>query len=103
MISPGEIAVGMYVTVIANKPLERQDFTATPFGIPDPDGSGVVTIANEDRSGYGDCLLVKAVQLPYVVLAWTEKGILQGQTFKMDTRKSTFMELSPEYVKAMLG
>jgi hypothetical protein len=100
MISPAEIAEGMFITVLENLPHTHpaEGFLGMP--IPDAEG-GVATITHEDRSGYGEVLKVEAIQLPYVLVSYPFDNILRDHVTKYDTRRTTFMELNEKYVAAM--
>lgn len=89
-ISPGELSPGMFVTVLANLPYERQEMSLL--------SGDVQTIVSNDRSGMGNVHTVLAVELPYVVLR-REGGY--SFTDSYDTRRTILMELTPEYVRAM--
>jgi hypothetical protein len=93
-LSPGEISAGMFVTVIENKPFENQVMPL--FG----EGS-VQTMTHRDRSGYGEVLSVLAVELPYVVVRSESIHAHSRYNYKVDTRRTTLMELSNDYVSAL--
>lgn len=90
MLTTGEISKGMFVTVIDNKPFERN--IEGMFG-------QVEVVAQTDRSGFGDVFEVMAVDLPYVALRYMH-GCAKDCVTKFDTRRSTFKELSKDYIEA---
>lgn len=92
MISPGELAVGMFVTVLDNKPYERQEAGNSVLS-----ESQVIVTVNVDRSGMGNVHTVLAVDLPYVAMRREDSSFVHSY----DTRRTTLMELSAEYVKAI--
>lgn len=89
MISPGELSVGQYVTVLENKPFETlsEDSLDT-----------VQTTTIVDRSGMGEVLLVIAINLPYVVV---ERCSDLNFRYTIDTRRSILMELNKDYIQAL--
>lgn len=100
IITPGELAVGMFITVLSNKPFKQESMPGIIMG----DVIGGVetkTIVHEDNSGKGDVLKVLAVQLPYIVVDCYSKFEKPDYRFKFDVRRTEFMELTKEYVLAM--
>lgn len=92
MVSPGELKVGMNVTVMSWKQREGLDF----------DGFGVKTITYTDRSYVGDVLRVEAIDLPFIVVTTSSHSILlRGVPIKLDTREVLLKELADAYVEAM--
>lgn len=93
MLSPGEITVGMTITVLEWTPVvhEPDAFSALMTGV-------TTATTHRDNSWCGDVLDVEAVQLPYLIVREGD-GVL-GHGFKIDTRRAKLMELSPEYVAA---
>ena len=89
-ISPGELHPGMFVTVLAHLPYESQQMPLL--------SGDVQTIVRTSRSGMGDVHTVISVELPYVVLKREGRSSF---VYPYDTRRTTLMELSPEYVKAL--
>jgi hypothetical protein len=94
-ISPAELAKGMFVTVLENRPFVHQ--SEPLFGMGD-----VQTITHTDRSGMGDVHTVLSVELPYVVIRRESKYEHSRFSHSIDTRRTTLMELSREYVEALL-
>lgn len=92
MVTPGEISKGMLVTVLEHKPYENE--------VPSLFGDTVQKVKNQDRSGYGEVLRVEAVQLPYVIVRYLKCSILKDTPIRYDTRRTTFMELSEDYLAA---
>lgn len=92
MLTPGEISVGMIVTVLDSKPIERE--------VSDMLGA-VTTVTNIDRSGMGEAQRVIAVKLPYVLTVRLSQGIFRNMKCTYDTRRMTFMELGQEWLDAM--
>lgn len=90
MISPGELSVGQYVTVLENKSFETlsEDSLDT-----------VQTAIIVDRSGMGEVLLVIAINLPYIVV---ERCSDLNFRYTIDTRRTVLMELSKEYIEALM-
>ncbi len=102
ILTTGELAVGMFVTVHHNNPYKTEQFPdeissllsgETPI-------SEVMVKQNEDRSGCGTTLQIKAIQLPYVVTIEPHDKFFTDHPITRDTRRTTFMELSPEFVEA---
>lgn len=96
ILSPGEVSLGQYITVLAWTPLESVHgglFTE------------VQVLTRQDRSYCGSVLIVKAVQLPYVgvqeICQLSKKP--KDWVIRLDTRQCTLMELSPEYVETFTG
>lgn len=89
MISPGELSVGQYVTVLENKQFETlsEDSLDT-----------VQTTTIVDRSGMGEVLLVIAINLPYIVV---ERCSDLNFRYTIDTRRSILMELNKDYIQAL--
>jgi len=89
MISPGELSVGQYVTVLENKQFETlsEDSLDT-----------VQTATIVDRSGMGEVLLVIAINLPYIVV---ERCSDLNFRYTIDTRRSILMELNKDYIQAL--
>jgi len=89
MISPGELSVGQYVTVLENKQFETlsEDSLDT-----------VQTATIVDRSGMGEVLLVIAINLPYIVF---ERCSDLNFRYIIDTRRSILMELNKDYIQAL--
>lgn len=96
-ISPAELAVGMYITVLNPAVNTRQINPMFDGGF----STEIQTITNTDRSGMGKVLKVLAVELPYVVLLEEHKHECGKFTSSYDTREHTFMELNSDYVKAL--
>ena len=94
-ISPAELAPGMFVTVLENKPHIREDIVG---GLLD---AKILTATTQDRCGYGDVLTVLVVELPYVVVRYENKYETSRLVVQKDTRRTSFMELSDEYVLAL--
>lgn len=97
ILSPAEMAVGMFVTVLENKPFIREEPEGGMFG-----GGPVHTIATVDRSGMGEVHTVLAIELPFVVVRRESDYEHSRFTHSYDTRRTTFMELKPDYVKALI-
>lgn len=93
-ISPGELAPGLFVTVLENKPII--DYSTENYG----DIKTITTVnSTVNRSGMGDVLRILAVDLPYIAAkVENESRILP---YKIDTRQTILMELSEDYVKAL--
>jgi hypothetical protein len=89
MISPGELSVGQYVTVLENKPIETLSEDSLDI---------VQTVVRMDRSGMGEVLLIVAINLPYIVV---ERCSDLNFRYTIDTRRSILMELSKEYIEAL--
>lgn len=89
-ISPAELAIGMYVTVLENEPWVHESFLHESR-----------TITTIDRSGVGDVLTILAIELPFVVVR-KEVQTGKGYITSMDTRRTIFMELKQDYVDALL-
>jgi hypothetical protein len=88
MISPGEIAVGMVLTILEWEPYVQE-------------GDGIFTMTRtvqQDHSWEGELMEVTAVQLPYVVVIERRSKWLIPIT--LDTRRVKLMELSDEFIKA---
>ena len=62
-----------------------------------------VTVAScsdpEDRSFHGDVLCVMAIDLPYVVVEWENRGVGMCHS-RLDTRRYRLMYITPEYADA---
>ena len=90
MISPGELSVGQYVTVLENKSFETLSEDSLDI---------VQTVVKMDRSGMGEVLLVVAINLPYIVV---ERCSNLNFRYTVDTRRTILMELSKEYIEALM-
>jgi hypothetical protein len=105
IISPGELHKGQFVTVLSNKPYIKQEFNDNipDFLLNNDDNqqSNIKTITNEDRSGYGEVMLIEAVMLPYIAVRYVNDSMLKDICIKYDTRRTQYMECSAEYVEAM--
>lgn len=95
ILSPGELEVGMFVTVHNRAPYTKEHVSDEGFG-----GLTVVTTKTHDRSWYGDVLTVKAIDLPYIVFQAENNCPTDTHTSTLDTRRTTLMELSDDYVIA---
>ena len=94
MLSPGEMSVGQIVTVIENKPFEHE--SSSLFG------DTVQKVKTEDRSGYGNVLQIRAIDLPYVVCLYLDRRTFQKEEkWTFDTRRTSFKELKPEFAREM--
>jgi hypothetical protein len=91
MISPGELTVGMQVTVHSWNPRDVPRFDLI---------GGATTVTHVDTSYCGDVLTVEALSLPYVVLRAFSHRPSPYDVFRLDTRRANLMELSQEYVMA---
>lgn len=89
-ISPGELHVGQYVTILEWLPWTTESLEL--FG-------DTKTITHTDHSWCGDVLKIEVVQLPYVIVSHPNDFYLTSST-KLDTRRLKLMELTPEYVEA---
>ena len=89
-ISPGELAVGQYITVLEWNPTTSE--TSDGFF-----GTRVVT--HTSQLWCGEVLQVTAVDLPYIV-AKKCSDHLSLTPARLDIRCCKLMELSPEYVEA---
>lgn len=95
IISPGELAVGQYITVYEWLPSEVIDHAfGRLFG-------GATTRMYTDTAYCGDVLKVEAIDLPYIVISRPNESASYSGNTKLDTRQVKLMELSEEYVKAM--
>lgn len=90
MISPGELSVGQYVTVLENKSFETLSEDSLDI---------VQTVTRIDRSGMGEVLLILAINLPYIVV---ERCSNLNFRYTVDTRRTILMELSKEYIEALM-
>lgn len=89
MLTPGEITVGMDVTVLKTEPFTVEQYK---------DGEG--NVVGQKMSASFDVfkgipLKVAAINLPYVIV------YAVGRPYVLDTRRTEFMEITPEYVKAL--
>ncbi len=91
-ISPGELAIGLFVTVVENKPFIEN--SPSMFG-------ETQTITHTDRSGMGDIHTILAIDLPYIVVRREYENTSQNFNYKIDTRRTVLMELSKEYTEAL--
>lgn len=91
-MSPGDIAVGQFVTVLEWEPIVHE-----PLGMDIAMGM-TQTVVTQDNSYKGDVLRVTAVDLPFIVTE-QEYGYSHGP-IDLDTRRVSLMELSPAYVVA---
>ena len=89
MITPGELSVGQYVTVLDHKPLENQ--SQDIYG-------NLQTVSVTNRSGMGNLLSIVAINLPYVIVK--QHSGLNFQ-YTIDTRKTILMELNKQYIEAL--
>lgn len=89
-MSPGELAPGQYVTVLANKPSETvsEDLLGT---------TKVVTQTH--HTDEGTIFKVLSVDLPFVALQYQNSVKIK---IIRDTRRVTFMELSNEFVRVFI-
>ena len=88
MISNGEFYIEQVVTIFDNKPHISENY--------DNFHNTVVQTKAIDRSGMGDLLIIVAVSLPYIAARLHNSEYIH----KYDTRRSTFMEPSIEYIRA---
>ena len=86
----------MFVTVLDNSPYTKEEVTGGVFA-----EAKVVTTTSHDRSGYGEVLIVLAIDLPYVAVRYEDEYESDRFVTKIDTRRTRLMELSDEYVLAM--
>jgi len=95
MISPGELQIGLWVTV------HHWEWLVSPVDI---SGNTICKIRG-DGSWVGALLQVSAISLPFVVVIQHTPG-RNGETFKntiqLDTRQAILHELGPEFVKSAL-
>ena len=101
IISPGELSVGLFVTVLECERVEGDDSSMFFFGPPKKQDYGWME---------GIPFRVKAVDLPFVVCEYQKAG--NSSIFGtgpacvglviVDTRACHLKELKPEYVKAFL-
>lgn len=98
IISDGELSVGQKVTVLAWKRLVVDELTGDFL----TGGTQIQQRTIEDNSFKGDVLEIKAVDLPFIIVKVLSNGILK-KPIKMDTRRVDLMELSNEYVAALLN
>ena len=94
VLSPGEMSVGMFVTVLENKPFIHEPLFPSEF-------IETKTIVNEDRSGMGDIHTILAIEIPYIVVRREGKYECSRFVYNVDTRRTTLMECSREYVEAL--
>ena len=87
-ISPGELSVGMYVTVLGWK--EKEMVSKSAF-------VGVSKTMYEESSWVGNVLKIEAINLPFIVT--NELEMIESRP-TIDTRKATLMELDLDFVKA---
>lgn len=97
ILSPGELAVGMFVTVHNHAPYTKEHVSDGGLF----SGPTVVTTKTHDRSWYGDVLTIKAIDLPYIVFQAENNCPTDKHISTLDTRRTTLMELSDEYVLAL--
>jgi hypothetical protein len=83
VLTVGDLVVGMNVTVLEWGPLTQ---------IVDD-----VSVVTQSRGLCGDVLVVKAIDLPYIVV---EEQKYFGR-ISLDTRKATLMKLTDEYMAAL--
>ena len=96
MLTPGELSVGMFITVLENKPYQSENIVGNEM----LGETSVKTISRQDNSYKGDILEVVAINLPYIVVKWYWADN-ENKAKTIDTRRSTFMELSDEFVLAL--
>jgi hypothetical protein len=90
LITPGELAVGQFVTVLEWEPIVHE-----------PDGMFTTTkTVYRDNSYKGDVLKVAAIDLPFLIVDRQSKYEFERNAIKLDTRRVSLMELSPEYINA---
>lgn len=88
IISPGELTIGMYITVFEWNKEEKS-------GLQESENMLAALLGKaKDKRFCGEVLKIKAVQLPYVAVEY------YGQILSLDSRDCKFMELNEEYVKA---
>lgn len=99
------IQVGMYITVLAHKPIthERLD---NIFGMFDPadswkgDGSGTNVATVQDRSYQGDVLKVEAINYPFVSTRRESEYKHNRTQITLDMRESSLMQLTEDFVRS---
>ena len=79
-LSPGELAVGMFVTVLDNAPYTKEEVTGGVFA-----EAKVITTTSHDRSGYGEVLIILAIDLPYVAVRYEDEYESDRFVTKIDT------------------
>lgn len=101
------IQVGMYITVLAHKPITHERL-GNIFGMFDPadswkgDGSGngtsVATV--QDRSYQGDVLKVEAINYPFVSTRRESEYKHNRTQITLDMRESSLMQLTEDFVRS---
>lgn len=91
IISPGELTIGMHVTVFQWNKEEKPGFQETENMLLALLGK------TNDKRYCGEVLQIKAVQLPYLAIE------VLGHITTLDTRDCQLMELGEDYVKAKMG
>ncbi len=93
IISPGELAVGQFITILEHDEIER---VSGGFGF------GMETITMQRPSwGLGEVFKVAAIELPYVAVTSKNRYSEGEMARSLDTRTMRLMELSPDYVKTL--
>jgi hypothetical protein len=111
IMSPGELAKGQIVTVFANTPTiiqevkmppqkqNSEEYTDTVQPLPFKD----YKVVAEDRTGIGSILEIVGVQLPFVAVSCISTvDLKRAPAILLDTRKTTFMELSGELLESIV-
>lgn len=90
MLTPGEIEIGMDVTVLEAEPFPIEQYK---------DGEGKITgqkMSMVYEALKGMPAKVVAINFPYVIVH------IAKMPYVLDIRKVTFMEITPEYVQALV-
>ena len=91
-LTPGELSVGMFVTVLENQKIVRTEITGGVF---------VEAKVGTDRSGYGKIHTILAIDLPYIAVRRESPYETSRFEHEVDTRTTRLMELSKDYVLAL--
>jgi len=102
VISVGELAPGMKVSILEWKKNKDESFETGDTGIDGFIGTLTKVISNQNNEEFcGDVLTVKAVQIPYVIVRLDRLVDTPGDMpIKIDSRKCVFMELSDQFIEA---
>ena len=101
LLTPGELSVGMIVTVLENKPSTPNYAESSLYDTEGKEWKSMVAQSQGNKNGYGHTYKVLAVNLPYIVVITVGAHSYGAKPIPCDTREIVFMEVSEDYARAM--